>query len=141
MSKLSLKVGTYFLILALCIETIAFVSFYKSLSKMRVEEETVALLEKGNRYRDTIERRAKWSKYGKDAEQKKRAEHFNRPASSGFSIEDAAEDLMETEALTNSDIAIVITDSNGNITSTSETVTKDMQKQLHCKIPPLKGVD
>ena len=44
MSKLSLKVGTYFLILALCIETIAFVSFYKSLSKMRIEEETVALI-------------------------------------------------------------------------------------------------
>ena len=60
MSKLSLKVGTYFLILALCIETIAFVSFYKSLSKMRVEEETIALLEKGNRYRNTIEHRAKW---------------------------------------------------------------------------------
>ncbi|MBM6646513.1 HAMP domain-containing histidine kinase [Bacillus mycoides] len=138
MSRLSLKVGTYFLILALCIETIAFVSFYKSLSKMRVEEETIALLEKGNRYRDTIERRAKWSKYGKYAEQKKHAEHLNRPASSGFSIEDAAEDLMETEALTNSDIAIVITDSNGKITSASETVTKDMQKQLHCKIPPVK---
>lgn len=50
MSKLSLKIGTYFLILALCIETIAFVSFYKSLSKMRIVEETDALLEKGNRY-------------------------------------------------------------------------------------------
>lgn len=70
MSKLSLKVGTYFLILALCIEAIAFVSFYKSLSKMRVEEETLALLEKGNRYRNTIEQRAKWSKYGKYAEKK-----------------------------------------------------------------------
>lgn len=72
---------------------------------------------------------------------KKHTEHLNRPASSGFSIEDAAEDLMETEALTNSDIAIVITDSNGKITSASETVTKDMQKQLHCKIPQLKGAD
>ncbi|MFK4293161.1 signal transduction histidine kinase [Bacillus sp. RC240] len=134
MSKLSLKVGTYFLILALCIETIAFVSFYKSLSKMRVEEETVALLEKGNRYRDTIERRAKWNEY---AQQKKHAERFKRPESPDFSIEHAAEDLMETEALTNSDIAIVITDSNGKITSASETVTKDMQKHLHCKTPPV----
>ena len=138
MSKLSLKVGTYFLILALCIETIAFVSFYKSLSKMRIEEETLALLEKGNRYRNTIEKRAKWSKYGKYAEKRKHTEHLNRPASSGFSIESAAEDLMETEALTNSDIAIVITDNNGKITSASETVTKDMQKQLHCKIAPIK---
>ena len=64
------------------------------------------------------------------------AEHLNRPASSGFSIEHAAEDLMETEAITNSDIAIIITDSNGKITSASETVTKEMQKQLHCKTAP-----
>ncbi|WP_433773134.1 sensor histidine kinase [Bacillus wiedmannii] len=134
MSKLSLKVGTYFLILALCIETIAFVSFYKSLSKMRVEEETIALLEKGNRYRDTIERRAKWSEY---AQQKKYTEHYKRPGSPNFSIEHAAEDLMETEALTNSDIIIVITDNSGKITSASATVTKDMQQQLYCKTQPV----
>ncbi len=65
MSKLSLKIGTYFLILALCIETIAFVSFYKSISKMRITEETGALLEKGNRYRDKIVNRAKWNEYSK----------------------------------------------------------------------------
>ncbi|MDR4170742.1 sensor histidine kinase [Bacillus cereus] len=135
MSKLSLKVGTYFLILALCIETIAFVSFYKSLSKMRVEEETAALLEKGNRYRTTIENRAKWSKYGKYAERKKHDERLNRPE---FTIENAAENLMETEALSNSDIIIVITDSNGKITSASEPVTKDMQKHLHCSTQPVE---
>ena len=56
MSKLSLKVGTYFLILALCIETIAFVSFYKNLSNIRIEEETLALLEKGNRYSKMIQK-------------------------------------------------------------------------------------
>ena len=65
MSKLSLKIGTYFLILALCIETIAFVSFYKSISKMRIEEETLALLEKGNRYSNKITQRAKWSAFAK----------------------------------------------------------------------------
>ena len=57
MSKLSLKIGIYFLILALCIETIAFVSFYKSLSKMRIVEETDALLEKGNRYSKKLKAR------------------------------------------------------------------------------------
>lgn len=66
MSKLSLKIGTYFLILALCIETIAFVSFYKSISKMRIEEETLALLEKGNRYSNKITQRAKWSAFAKE---------------------------------------------------------------------------
>ncbi|MEC4630555.1 two-component sensor histidine kinase, partial [Bacillus safensis] len=66
MSKLSLKIGTYFLILALCIETIAFVSFYKSISKMRIEEETLALLEKGNRYSNKITRRAKWSAHAQE---------------------------------------------------------------------------
>ena len=66
MSKLSLKIGTYFLILALCIETIAFVSFYKSISKMRIEEETLALLEKGNRYSNKITQRAKWSTFAKE---------------------------------------------------------------------------
>lgn len=135
MSKLSLRVGTYFLILALCIESIAFVSFYKSLSKMRIEEETIALLEKGNRYRGTIERIAKWSKH---ADKNKHAEHFKRPESPAFTIEHAAEDLIETESLTNSDIIIVITDSNGKITSASDTVTKDMQKQLHCNTHPVK---
>ncbi|MGE6366437.1 HAMP domain-containing sensor histidine kinase [Bacillus paramycoides] len=138
MSKLSLKIGTYFLILALCIETIAFVSFYKSLSKMRVEEETLSLLEKGNRYRDTIERRAKWSKYGKYTERKKYAERLNRPEPPAFAIEHAAEDLMETEALTNSEIVIVITDSNGKIMSSSATVTQDIQKQLHCNTQPVE---
>ena len=52
-------------------------------------------------------------------------------------INTAAEHLVESELITNSDIAIVITDSNGKIISTSEPVTKDMQKQLTCKIAPI----
>jgi signal transduction histidine kinase len=130
MSKLSLKIGTYFLILALCIETIAFVSFYKSLSKMRVEEETVALLEKGNRYRDKIVNRAKWSEHSK---QNPNTERTKRPWYQEFTIEHAAEELIGLELIANTDITIIITDNNGKIISTSEPVTKEMQKQLTCK--------
>ncbi|EOO14153.1 MULTISPECIES: sensor histidine kinase [Bacillus] len=130
MSKLSLKVGTYFLILALCIETIAFVSFYKSLSKMRVEEETVALLEKGNRYRDKIVNRAKWNEHSK---QTPNTERPKRPWYQEFTIEHAAEELIGSELIANTDITIIITDNNGKIISTSEPVTKEMQKQLTCK--------
>ncbi|WP_377866909.1 sensor histidine kinase [Bacillus sp. R86525] len=130
MSKLSLKVGTYFLILALCIETIAFVSFYKSLSKMRVEEETVALLEKGNRYRDKIVNRAKWNEHSK---QNPDTERPKRPWYPEFTIEHAAEELIGSELIANTDITIIITDNNGKIISTSEPVTKEMQKQLTCK--------
>ncbi|MBO1579930.1 cell wall metabolism sensor histidine kinase WalK [Bacillus sp. XF8] len=107
MSKLSLKVGTYFLILALCIETIAFVSFHTSLAKMRIDEETTALLDKGNRYRDRIENR-----YGPRA--------FERATTA--------------ESHSNSDTKLVITDSNGQILSASDYVTEDMKKQLACKI-------
>ncbi|WP_439874985.1 HAMP domain-containing sensor histidine kinase [Bacillus mycoides] len=130
MSKLSLKIGTYFLILALCIETIAFVSFYKSLSKMRVEEETVALLEKGNRYRDKIVNRAKWNEHSK---QNPNTERPKRPWYQEFTIEHAAEELIGSELIANTDITIIITDNNGKIISTSEPVTKEMQKQLTCK--------
>lgn len=56
MDKLSLKIATYFLILALCIETIAFVSFHTSLVKLRIDEETNTLLNQGNKYRNIIEK-------------------------------------------------------------------------------------
>ncbi|PEK26954.1 sensor histidine kinase [Bacillus wiedmannii] len=136
MSKLSLKVGTYFLILALCIETIAFVSFYKSISTMRIEEETLALLEKGNRYSKIIKKRAKWDVYSKEKKLMESAEHSKRPKRAmypEFDINTAAEHLVESELIANSDIAIIITDNNGKIISTSEPVTKEMQKQLTCK--------
>ncbi|PED07512.1 HAMP domain-containing sensor histidine kinase [Bacillus pseudomycoides] len=107
MNKLSLKIGTYILILALCIETIAFVSFYKSLTKMRIDEETTALLDKGNRYRNFIERR-----YGPRA----------------------FEHATAMESHSNSNTKIVITDTNGQILSSSDPVTKDMEKQLACKV-------
>ncbi|KEK23311.1 HAMP domain-containing sensor histidine kinase [Bacillus gaemokensis] len=107
MNKLSLKIGTYFLILALCIETIAFVSFHTSLAKMRIDEETNALLEKGNRYRDRIENR-----YGPRA--------FER--------------AITAESHSTSDTTLVITDTNGQILAASDTVTKDMKKQLAYKI-------
>ncbi|KFM99976.1 sensor histidine kinase [Bacillus clarus] len=131
MNKLSLKVGTYFLILALCIETIAFVSFYKSLSKMRIEEETAALLEKGNRYRNMIERRAQWSERAQGTQRPERAERAERYGAH------AAEYFISMESHSNSDTVIVITDRNGKITSTSETVTTEMREQIHCKIPPV----
>lgn len=140
MSKLSLKIGTYFLILALCIETIAFVSFYKSISKMRIEEETLALLEKGNRYSNKITRRAKWSAHAQEKKNIERTEYNknpNRPIYPDFDIADEAEHLVESESISNSDIAIIITDNNGKIISTSEPVTKAMQKQLTCKTEPI----
>ncbi|MED0992841.1 HAMP domain-containing sensor histidine kinase [Bacillus nitratireducens] len=136
MSKLSLKVGTYFLILALCIETIAFVSFYKNLSNIRIEEETLALLEKGNRYSKMIKNRAKWGAYSKEKKLTESAEHSKRPKRATypeFDINTEAEHLVESELIANSDIAIIITDNNGKIISTSEPVTKEMQKQLTCK--------
>ncbi|MFV1458042.1 two-component sensor histidine kinase, partial [Bacillus mycoides] len=140
MSKLSLKIGTYFLILALCIETIAFVSFYKSISTMRVKEETDALLEKGNRYSNKITKRAKWDAIAKEKKHVERTEYNknpNRPVYPAFDIVDEAEHLVESELIANSDIAIIITDNNGKIISTSEPVTKAMQKQLTCKTEPI----
>lgn len=50
-----------------------------------------------------------------------------------FTIEHAAEELIESELIANSDITIIITDNNGKIISTSEPVTKEMQKHLNCK--------
>ena len=44
-----------------------------------------------------------------------------------FTIEHAAEELIESELIANSDITIIITDNNGKIISTSEPVTKEMQ--------------
>ncbi|PEJ04087.1 sensor histidine kinase [Bacillus wiedmannii] len=140
MSKLSLKIGTYFLILALCIETIAFVSFYKSISTMRIEEETLALLEKGNRYSKKITSRTKWNAIAKEKQHPERAEYNknpNRPMYPDFDIADAAAHLVESELIANSDIAIILTDNNGKIISTSEPVTKVMQKQLTCKTEPI----
>ncbi|MFU2032759.1 two-component sensor histidine kinase [Bacillus wiedmannii] len=140
MSKLSLKIGTYFLILALCIETIAFVSFYKSISTMRIEEETLALLEKGNRYSKKITSRTKWNVIAKEKQHPERAEYNknpNRPMYPDFDIADAAAHLVESELIANSDIAIILTDNNGKIISTSEPVTKAMQKQLICKTEPI----
>ncbi|PFA18683.1 two-component sensor histidine kinase [Bacillus cereus] len=107
MNKLSFKIGTYFLILALCIEAIAFLSFHASLSNMRIEEEKTALLEKGKRYSNFIARR------------------YNSRA-----LEHAA--AMESHS--DSDTQLVITDTNGQILSASDPVTKEMKKQLDCKI-------
>ncbi len=56
-----------------------------------------------------------------------------RPIYPEFDIADEAEHLVESESIANSDIAIIITDNNGKIISTSEPVTKAMQKQLTCK--------
>ncbi len=103
---------------------------------MRIEEETLALLEKGNRYSNKITQRAKWSAFAKEKKHGERAEYNKnpkRPIYPEFDIADEAEHLVESESIANSDIAIIITDNNGKIISTSEPVTKAMQKQLTCK--------
>ncbi len=40
---------------------------------MRIEEETLALLEKGNRYSNKITQRAKWSAFAKEKKHGERA--------------------------------------------------------------------
>ena len=42
---------------------------------MRIEEETLALLEKGNRYSNKITQRAKWSTFAKEKKHGERAEY------------------------------------------------------------------
>ena len=103
---------------------------------MRIEEETLALLEKGNRYSNKITQRAKWSTFAKEKKHGERAEYNKnpkRPIYPEFDIADEAEHLVESESIANSDIAIIITDNNGKIISTSEPVTKAMQNSLHVK--------
>ena len=103
---------------------------------MRIEEETLALLEKGNRYSNKITQRAKWSAFAKEKKHGERAEYNKnpkRPIYPEFDIADEAEHLVESESIANSDIAIIITDNNGKIISTSEPVTKAMQNSLHVK--------
>ncbi len=66
----------------------------------------------------------------------KHAEHNKnpkRPVYPGFDITNEAAHLVESESISNSDIAIIITDHNGKIISTSEPVTKDMQNNLLVK--------
>lgn len=114
MNKLSLKLGTCFLLLALCIETIAFLSIHTTLSQMRIEEETTALLTKGNWYRDVIEQR-----YDKQT-----IEHII---------------MMESNS---TDTKLVITSATGEIIAYSDPITKDMQKHLHHKVDNIseKGI-
>ena len=111
---------------------------------MRIEEETLALLEKGNRYSNKITRRSKWSVHAQEKTNIERAEYNknpNRPIYPEFDIADEAEHLVESESIANSDIAIIITDNNGKIISTSEPVTKTMQKQLTCKTEQIPKMD
>ena len=56
-----------------------------------------------------------------------------RPVYPEFEIANAAAHLVESESISNSDIAIIITDHNGKIISTSEPVTKEMQNNLLVK--------
>lgn len=107
MNKLSIKLGTYFLLLSLCIESILFVSFHTTLAQMRVDEETTALLEKGNWYRDIIEKR-----------------YSDR----------AVEHVASMESNAPSHTKLVITNAAGNILSSSDPITEDMRKQLDKKI-------
>ncbi|SFJ86299.1 MULTISPECIES: HAMP domain-containing sensor histidine kinase [unclassified Bacillus (in: firmicutes)] len=107
MNKLSIKLGTYFLLLALCIESVLFVSFHTTLAQMRVDEETTALLEKGNWYCNIIEKRY-------------REGIFERVAT------------MESNSPAHT--KLVITDTTGHIIGSSDAITKDMRKQLDQKI-------
>ena len=66
----------------------------------------------------------------------KHAEHNKspkRPVYPEFDITNEVAHLVESESISNSDIAIIITDHNGKIISTSEPVTKDMQNNLLVK--------
>ncbi|MGG2016796.1 ATP-binding protein [Bacillus sp. S10(2024)] len=107
MNKLSIKLGTYFLLLALCIESVLFVSFHTTLAQMRVDEETTALLEKGTWYRNIIEKRY-------------RERIFER--------------VVAMESNSPSHTKLVITDATGHIIDSSDPVTEDMRKQLEKKI-------
>ncbi|MGG2093793.1 HAMP domain-containing sensor histidine kinase [Bacillus sp. S13(2024)] len=107
MNKLSIKLGTYFLLLSLCIESVLFVSFHTTLAQMRVNEETTALLAKGNWYRDIIEKR-----YSERAVERATMMESNSP----------------------SHTKLVITNAAGNILSSSDPITEDMHKQLVQKI-------
>lgn len=97
---------------------------------MRVKEETDALLEKGNRYRDKIVNRARWNDHSKQQQYTERPKH---PRYQDFTIEHAAEDLIGSELIANTDITIIITDNNGKIISNSEPITKEMQNNLFVK--------
>ncbi|MEH6889427.1 HAMP domain-containing sensor histidine kinase [Bacillus sp. JJ864] len=107
MNKLSIKLGTYFLLLALCIESVLFVSFHTTLAQMRVDEETTALLEKGTWYRNIIEKR-----YREGIFERVAAMESNSPAHT----------------------KLVITDATGHVIDSSDAITKDMRKQLEQKI-------
>lgn len=107
MNTLSIKLGTYFLLLALCIESVLFVSFHTTLAQMRVDEETTALLEKGNWYCNIIEKRYREGIFGRVA-----AMESNSP----------------------SHTKLVITDPTGHVLDSSDAITEDMRKQLEQKI-------
>ena len=107
MNTLSIKLGTYFLLLALCIESVIFVSFHTTLAQMRVDEETTALLEKGNWYCNIIEKRYREGIFGRVA-----AMESNSP----------------------SHTKLVITDPTGHVLDSSDAITEDMHKQLEQKI-------
>ncbi|MCM3737635.1 HAMP domain-containing histidine kinase [Bacillus cytotoxicus] len=107
MNKLSIKLGIYFLLLALCIESVLFVTFHTTLAQMRVNEETTALLEKGNWYCNMIEKRY-------------REGIFERVA------------VMESNSPSHT--KLVITDATGHVIDSSDPVTEDMYKQLEQKI-------
>ncbi|CAM4327127.1 histidine kinase [Bacillus manliponensis] len=107
MNKLSLKLGTCFLLLALCIEIVAFMSIHTTLSKMRIEEETTALLTKGNWYRDFLERRPS----------KRAMEH-----------------ITAMESHSPADTKLVITNPLGEVIAYSDPITSEMQKHLSHKV-------
>ena len=107
MNKLSIKLGTYFLLLALCIESVLFVSFHTTLAQMRVNEETTALLEKGNWYCNMIEKRYR---------------------------EGIFERVAAMESNSPSHTKLVITDATGHVIDSSDPVTEEMRKQLEKKI-------
>ena len=99
---------------------------------MRIVEETDALLEKVIAI-VKIKSRERRDEYYKEMKHAEHNKSPKRPVYPEFDITNEAAHLVESESISNSDIAIIITDHNGKIISTSEPVTKDMQKQLTCK--------
>ncbi|WP_257345720.1 sensor histidine kinase [Pseudalkalibacillus decolorationis] len=100
--KISVKLGTLFLITILLIETILFVFLYYGLLSNRIEDETNSLLARGNSHRDVL------------------AKHFE-----DVTLDHVA--LMESEAET----IVVITDEYNDILVHSDSISDVMMQTIN----------
>lgn len=106
MKRISVKIGYYFLISSLLVESFLFLLLYFSLVNSRVNEEVDALLARGNSHRDVLEK------------------SFNPETISHVA-------LMESEAKTK----VVITSKTGDILAASKNVDSPMKRHLKNNMP------